>query len=121
MRSRETFAIRLERAGKVINTKQEIVATIKPTPKGFTRATTAINFSLNAEDINKGDDFYANLPKRSTNPLDPRYKIDGEKDYGEIPGSKKVVKNDGLALRPNNSLVTHDIEGAKTKVNNFVI
>lgn len=121
MRSRETFAIKLERSGKVINTKQEIAANIKPTPKGFTRTTTNINFSLNAEDINKGDDFYAHLPKRTSNPLEPRYKIDGEKEYGEIIGSKNIIKNNGLPLRPSNSLITNDIEGARTKINNFLI
>jgi len=76
---------------------------------------------LTAEDINKGDDHYANLPKRTTNPLEPRYHISGEKDYGEIKGSKSQPKNNGLPLRPNNSLVTNDIAGAKTKINNFLI
>ena len=38
-------------------------------------------------------------PKRTTNPLEPRYDISGQKGYGEIGGSKQVVKNNGCRLR----------------------
>jgi hypothetical protein len=56
VRSRETFAIKLERAGKSINLKEEIVSNIKPTAKGFVRTQTSPIFnSLFTEDINKGE------------------------------------------------------------------
>lgn len=78
VRSRETYAIKLERAGKTINTKDEIMLDIHPTLKGFVRNTTQpISSSLNAEDINMGDPSYADKGKRSTNPLDPIYNIPG--------------------------------------------
>lgn len=63
---------------------------------------------------------YQDIPKRQTNPLEPKYDLPGQKSYGEIDGSKHIVKNNGLPLRQSNSLVTKDIDGAKPKVNNFV-
>lgn len=62
-----------------------------------------------------------NLTKRHTNPLEPTYNVPGLTNYGSIEGSKRVVKNNGLPLRQNNSLLTGDIEGAKPKINNFVV
>lgn len=58
---------------------------------------------------------------RHTNPIDPRYNLQGDKGYGQIKGSKTFLRNNGQPLRQNNSLVTNDIRGAQPKVNNFVI
>lgn len=108
----------MERAGKSINIKEEFAATIKPTPKGFTRNQINPSFnSLFTEDINKGEHLI--VKKRETNPIEPVYNIAGEK-YGVIEGSKTSTKFNDKALRPNNSLQTEDIVGAKPTYNNFV-
>lgn len=115
MRSRETYAIRLQRAGKTVDTKSEILHGIRPTQKGFTR-TTVFPDSLHAEDINHPD---PSPPKRTTNPLDPRYDLPSSKGYGFIEGS--AVPKNQCAPRQNGSLKTEDIAGAKPKINNFVV
>jgi len=67
-----------------------------------------------------GDPCYAEKGKRTTNPLDPIYNIPGSQSYGFIEGSKKIDKAAGISQKQNNSLITEDIEGAKTKYNNFI-
>ena len=53
VRSKTTFAQKIKRAGKIIDTKAEIVQKVKPTPKGFERVRTTHDF-WNVQDINKG-------------------------------------------------------------------
>ena len=53
VRARTTFAHMIERAGKTINTKEEITKNVKPTAKGFVRPRTDHNF-WNVKDINSG-------------------------------------------------------------------
>ena len=53
VRRKETFANRIERSGKTINTKADITVNIRPTPKGFVRTKTTNDF-YNVKDINWG-------------------------------------------------------------------
>lgn len=74
---------------------------------------------MNVKDINKGEIWPTS--KRTTNPLTPIYDIPGEQGYGIIEKSQSVNKIAKNYNKPDFKLKTEDIDGAKTKYNNFVI
>jgi hypothetical protein len=81
VRSKETFAIKMERTGKIIDTKREILKTAIPKQRGFIRNHTMANFQLDVSDINLNPD---HTNQRHTNPLEPIYNAPGQTLYGYI-------------------------------------